>query len=218
MPKSLTAVIADDHVIFRDGLRRLLEMDRRIRVIAEAGDGEEAVAQSLRHKPDVLLLDMAMPRMSGLEALKKLSGANYEKSILVLTAEIEPSQLTAALKAGAKGIVRKESATQVLLEAVRAVVDGFYWIGTEPLKSLDSYFETMDAVTLSSKQKKFSLTPRELEIVKAIADGCTNRDIAAKFSITSDTVKHHLSNIFDKVGTSSRLELALFAVHHELHK
>jgi two-component system nitrate/nitrite response regulator NarL len=218
MPKSITAVIADDHAIFRDGLRRLLEMERRIRVIAEAGDGEEAVSQALRNHPDVLLLDMAMPRMSGLDALKRLRAAKYEKSILVLTAEIEPSQLTAALKAGAKGVVRKESATQVLLEAVRAVVNGKYWVGTECLESLDKYFETIDAVNMSTKQKKFSLTPRELEIVKTIADGCTNRDIAMKFSISEDTVKHHLSNIFDKVGTSSRLELALFAVHHELHK
>src|SRR5437879_2896160 len=155
MPKSITAVSADDHVICRDGLRRLLEMEKRIRVVAEAGDGEEAVSQALRHQPDVLLLDMAMPRMTGLETLKKLSSADYGKNILVLTAEIESSQLTTALKSGAKGVVRKESATQVLLEAVRAVVDGNYWVGTEPLKSLDKYFETLDAVTLSSKQKKF---------------------------------------------------------------
>ena len=214
----INLVIADDHPIFRDGLRRLLEAESDLKVMGEASDGAEAVKLARQIKPDILLLDLAMPKHPGLEALRDLStGAASPVRVILLTAAAEKSQIVEALQLGARGVVLKDSATQLLLKAIHTVMSGEYWVGRESVSNLVQYLRTlMQSSSDEARQKKFGLTPRELEIVSAVVAGYSNKEIAEYFKISEDTVKHHLSNIFDKLGVSTRLELALFAVNQSL--
>jgi len=211
-------VIADDHPIFRDGLRRLLEAESDLKVIGEARDGAEAVKLARQLKPDIMLLDLAMPKHPGLEALRDLSnGEANSVRVILLTAAAEKKEIVEALQLGARGVVLKDSATQLLLKAIHTVMAGEYWVGRESVSNLVQYLRNLvQSSGDEAKQKKFGLTPRELEIVSAVVAGFANEEIAEYFKISEDTVKHHLSNIFDKLGVSTRLELALFAVNQSL--
>jgi two-component system, NarL family, nitrate/nitrite response regulator NarL len=189
-----------------------------MKVIGEAKDGAEAVKLARQLRPDIMLLDLAMPKHPGLEALRELSndGANSVRVIL-LTAAAEKNQIVEALQLGARGVVLKDSATQLLLKAIHTVMAGEYWVGRESVTNLVQYLRNqIQASAEASKQKKFGLTPRELEIISAVVAGFANKEIAEYFKISEDTVKHHLSNVFDKLGVSTRLELALFAVNQAL--
>jgi two-component system, NarL family, nitrate/nitrite response regulator NarL len=202
--------IADDHEIFRDGLRRLLESEHGFEVIAEGADGVDAVRLAREAKPDVLLLDVAMPRMGGLEVL---TVPDVQRTrVILLTAAIDPAELLRAVQLGARGIVLKESATRHLIEGIHRVIEGKFLIGTEIADDLAQAVRHVGA----AREKPYGLTPRELEIVEAIAAGDSNRDIAVRLNISLQTVKHHLTSVFDKTGTSTRLELALFAIRHGL--
>jgi two-component system, NarL family, nitrate/nitrite response regulator NarL len=218
-PQPTRILIADDHPIFRDGLRRLLETEPDLKVIGEACDGAEAVRLAKQLKPDILLLDLAMPRHPGLEALREMSSASNQNAVrvILLTAAAEKAQIVEALQLGARGIVLKDSATQLLLKAIHTVMAGEYWVGRESVSNLVQYLQTLvKSSGEEARQKKFGLTPRELEIVSAVVAGYSNKETAEYFKISEDTVKHHLSNIFDKLGVSTRLELALFAVNQSL--
>ena len=210
-------VIADDHPIFRDGLRKLLEQEPDLEVVGEAADGADAVKLARELKPDILLLDFAMPRHPGLEALRALEAEQEGPRTIVLTASIEKRQIIEALQLGARGVVLKESATQLLLKSIRAVMAGEMWIGRENVHDLVQFLRNAEgAPAPPTPAPGLGLTPRELDIVGTIVAGYSNREIARHLGISEDTVKNHLSNIFDKVGVSSRLELALFAVNHRL--
>src|SRR5262249_54283771 len=151
----------------------------------------------------------------GLDVLEQLTLSQAGTRVIVLAAKIETEQLFTALQRGAKGIVLKNSSARDLVQAIEAVHGGRYWVGQEKVGDL---VQGLDRSLLKKREKieSYGLTPRELQILPAIVEGCTNKDIAERFSITEDTVKRHLTNIFDKLGVSSRLELGMFAIHHHL--
>lgn len=209
-------LIADDHTIFRDGLRRLLESEPEFQVVGEAADGAEALQLVQQLKPDILLLDLAMPRMPGIETLRELASQGANVRVILLTAAIEKRQIVEALQTGARGVIMKDAATQLLLKGIRTVMGGQFWVGREAVADMVSYLRDKAAQQPPSPAKQYGLTKRELEILSTIVSGLSNKEIAQKFSLSEDTVKHHLTNIFDKVGVSSRLELALFAINHHL--
>lgn len=214
--KSATLVIADDHTIFRDALRSLLEVQNEFAVVGEAADGEQAIAIVRQQQPEILLLDVAMPKTPALDVLRELSLHHPSTYCILLTGAIEHRQMIEALRIGARGVVMKGGPTQLLLKAMRAVVAGFYWVGSKQVNDMTQYLREAGAAESSRTHNSFGLTRRETEILGTITAGLGNKEIANKFSLSEDTVKHHLTNIFDKVGVSSRLELALFAINNRL--
>jgi two-component system nitrate/nitrite response regulator NarL len=214
--EAIRIIIADDHPIVRDGLRRLLETEPDFSVVGQAADGREAVKLVRELTPDVLLLDLSMPRLPGLEVLRELSESAAAVRTILLAAAIEKEQIIEALQMGARGVVLKESATQLLFKSIRTVMAGQFWVGREKVSDLVAALRGLVVSGGEKPDKNFGLTRRELEIVSTIVAGYTNRDIAQKFSLSEDTVKHHLTHIFDKLGVSSRLELAMFAVNHRI--
>lgn len=220
MACSIDILLADDHPIFRHGLRALLEAEPDFRIVGEAADGSEVVDLVRRLRPAVLLLDVAMPHVGGLEALRELVSEPLPSGdlprIVLLTVGIEKRQIVEALQLGAHGIVLKDAAAQLLIQALRTVVSGQYWVGREAVADLIQYLRRIAPASVSGQEETRVLTSREKEIVSSIVAGLTNREIAEKLSISEDTVKHHLSRIFDKVGVSHRLELAMFAINHGL--
>jgi len=216
--RRIRLLIADDQALFRQALRLLLETEPGFQVVGEATDGLEAVALTRRLKPDVLLLDLAMPRLPGLEALKSIAeGSLPVRTILVAGAMTRADVLT-ALSHGAHGIVTKDAPPTVLFESIREVMNGRYWIQAEAMANfVDAVRESREGTPAGAPlPQRYNLTPRELEVVRAVLDGLANKEIATLLGVTEATVKHHLTSIFDKVGVSNRLELALFATHHGL--
>ena len=155
--------------------------------------------------------------VSGMEALRALAKASAPVRTILLTAAIEKRQIVEALQIGARGVVLKEAATQLLFKSIRSVMAGQYWVGRDAVSDLVKYLRDLMPPSGESKIKKnFGLTPREMEVVEAIVAGYTNKEIAEKFTISEQTVKHHLTNIFDKLGVFNRLELAVFAINNRL--
>jgi two-component system, NarL family, nitrate/nitrite response regulator NarL len=216
-PAAIRVVIADDHTIFRKGLRSVLEGESGFVVVGEAADGEEAVEVCRALLPHVLLLDLAMPGASGMDALAELATSPTPVRTILLTAGIEKAEIVKALQLGAAGVVLKSASTDLLFKSIRSVIAGQHWIGREAVSDLvQALRDQMAASTEKPARKRFGLTAREVEITSAVVAGLSNKEIARKLSLSEDTVKHHLTNIFNKMGASNRLELALFAVHHRL--
>lgn len=217
-PQRVRIVLADDHQMFRDAVRRLLDAEPDLVVVGEAGDGEEAVALTLQHEPDILLLDVAMPHANGMEVLQQIAAASKATRIIMVTGAVEENELRQALRLGARGFVLKESGAVQLLESIRVVHGGEYFVGRECMADLVSAVRSRGVAIERRAPRKldFGLTTRERQIVSAVVNAYQNKEIAEKFAISEKTVKHHLTNIFNKVGVSNRLELALFAVHHRL--
>jgi two-component system nitrate/nitrite response regulator NarL len=210
-------VVADDHAVVRMGVKGILNPEVGFEVVGEAEDGDVAITQTLELEPDILLLDLAMPRLPGLEAMRAIMTKSPRVKIVLLTGEISTQQVIEALQIGARGIVLKESFADDLKQALRAVLSGDYWIGGERVANLLKALQGLQAQAAAVPERKtYGLTPRELEVVTCIVEGCSNRDIAKQFAISEETVKRHLSNVFDKTGVSTRLELALFSIAHKL--
>jgi DNA-binding NarL/FixJ family response regulator len=209
-------LLADDHPIFREGLRKLLESEPGFSVVGEAASGHDAVRMVFELKPDVLLLDLAMPGLTGLEVLRAIGeGEPNDCRVMVLTASIDRDQTIEALRLGARGVVSKESASALVFKGIREVMKEQYWVGRESVSDLIRYLR-QPPPEKPTDRAKFGLTARELQVVAAVVAGYSNKDIAKSYALSADTVKHHLSRAFDKAGVSSRLELALFAINHGL--
>jgi two-component system, NarL family, nitrate/nitrite response regulator NarL len=212
----IRVLIADDHPVVRIGLRNMLQADSHIKVIAEAKDGVEALHMVRTLRPDILLLDLAMPKMPGLDALRELTSDNADTRTIVLTGQIDKRQILEALQLGARGVVLKDAAIAHLSACIRAVMQGQYWLEGRPVNNLVQVLRDLTAQTTPPPRKTFGLTARELEVVTLITEGSTNKHIAETFGISEETVKRHLTNIFNKIGVGNRLELALFALNHNL--
>jgi DNA-binding NarL/FixJ family response regulator len=212
---STRIVIADDHPIFREGLRRLLESGQGYEIVGEAVDAVTAVTLVREQAPDVLLLDLFMPNGGGIGALRDLAIDPPSTRIILLTAAIEPGEIVTAVHLGARGIITKDSATSLLFKCIQRVMAGEYWLGREAVGDL------VQALLVAGAREGRRvgpppLTRRELDVIAAVVDGASNKEVADRFGLSPQTVKNHLSNIFDKLGVSNRLELALYAVHHQL--
>jgi two-component system, NarL family, nitrate/nitrite response regulator NarL len=203
-------VIADDHPIFRAGLRDVLRTQVDFCVVGEADGGDEAVRLVHQLNPDILLLDFSMPGSSGVDVLRRLRQRSDVQTIL-LTAGVNQSETAHALQAGARGVVLKGSPTAFLFKSIRGVVDGQLWLRPEELAGVISALAGRDRERLQP-----SLTRREHDVLERVASGESNNDVARSLSISEDTVKHHMTNIFDKTGVSTRVELALYAIRNGL--
>ncbi|HEX8713671.1 MAG TPA: response regulator transcription factor [Terracidiphilus sp.] len=210
-------LIADEPAIYGDSLRALLEKEPDFTVVGVAPDGAAAVRMSQERQPDVLLLNVKMSGQNGLGILDELQALKIPVRPLLLATNLSGPELMRALLLGARGVVLKTSSAQALFDGIRGVMVGQYWIGAEIGASMLGVLRDNNRTTSSNSTKgAFGLTPREMEIVTTVVGGYSNAEIARKYEISEQTVKHHLSSIFNKVGVFNRLELALFAVNHRL--
>ncbi len=215
MPRRIRILVAAERSIVRDGLRKLLESESDFDVVGEAGDTEQALDAVTRHAPDVLLLDVLIAQPHVHDLLERLRTLEKPARVILLAGDIDRKDIVRALEFGAWGVLPKESPTALLLKSIRSVMAGERWVARETVSDL---VENLIAAQASARAARngFSLTPRELEVLELVVSGCANRDIAKQLRISADTVKHHLTSIFNKTGASNRLEVALFAIHHGL--
>lgn len=202
-------VIADDHVLFREGLRLVLSTEPNLAVVGDAGDGEEAVERVLVLAPDILLLDLSMPRMPGLDVLPVLARRAPRASAVVLSATVRHAEMMDALAAGARGILQKTVTPMLVHQCIRAVMSGKFWVGHQ---RYDNASQAREALEPRAAKSQLHLTAREETVMARVAEGLSNLEIARRLQISEQTVKNHLQHIFDKVGVSSRLELAIYAM------
>ena len=225
--QKIRIVVADDHPIFRDGLCRLLGLEEDFEVVAQAQDGRQVLEILQQLEPDILLLDLKMPGLDGLGTLQRLQAARNKTRVIVLTASDDKNEFVQAMKLGTSGIVLKQTATEMLIKSIRKVHAGEIWLDSHTTAAVIRQFvaaEEMQPATVlppaPSAQRDRERSPRsqrEREIVALVAQGFKNKEMAEKMFISEQTVKNHLHNIFDKLGVSDRLELALYAIHNNLH-
>jgi DNA-binding NarL/FixJ family response regulator len=217
-------VVADDESLFRASLRQLLAVPPNVlndvygvdvgpgfEVVGEAGSGVEAVQIVRSVNPDLLLLDLQMPRMSGLETLCDLAAGHATPPTILLAGAIERPNLLNAVRLGVRGLVLKDSATELLFEAIMCVLEGQYWLGPTLVTDLMESVRPLIQPAPGGAPGGAPLTRREREVIARVVAGCANKEIAREFSVCEETVKHHLTRIFDKVGAANRVELAMLA-------
>jgi len=225
-------VVADDHPIFRDGLCKLLALEQDFDVVAQAEDGRQVLDVLQQFEPDILLLDLKMPNLDGLATLQRLQAGKHKTRVIVLTASDDKSEFVQAIRLGTSGIVLKQTATELLIKSIRKVHAGEIWLDSHTTQAVIRQFVANDEpapptqpqaqapvqpVGQPRDRDRSPLSQREREIVALVAQGFKNKEMAEKMFISEQTVKNHLHNIFDKLGVSDRLELALYAIHHNLH-
>ena len=216
-------VVADDHPIFRDGLCRLLALEDDFEVVAQASDGRQVLEILQQLEPDILLLDLKMPGLDGLATLQRLQASRNKTRVIVLTASDDKNEFVQAMKLGTSGIVLKQTATELLIKSIRKVHAGEIWLDSHTTAAVIRQFVAAEEAppppmpSPARERERSPLSQREREIVALVAQGFKNKEMAEKMFISEQTVKNHLHNIFDKLGVSDRLELALYAIHNNLH-
>lgn len=211
---SIKVMLADDHVLMREGIRQLLEFDGSIEVIEEANDGEECLKKLEKVKPDVLLLDINLPKLNGIEVLEEIKRNNINVKVLILTVHNEVDYLIRAVDIGVDGYILKDSESTELKKAIVTVMDGESYIQPKLIPMLNKRLIARD----SDKEKIEALTSREKEVLIEVANGMFNKEIATALHISERTVKNHISNIFKKLDVSDRTQAAVFAIKNDLVK
>jgi DNA-binding NarL/FixJ family response regulator len=216
-PETLRVLIADDHALFRRGLEMVLDKEPDIDVVGEAHDGQEAVDRASELMPDVVLMDVRMPKRSGIEATQKIKELLPHVKILVLTNSDEEADLYDSIKAGASGYLLKEISSEEVADSIRSVIEGHSRISPAMASKLLSEFQAMtkkvdDRQPLAPPR----LTDRELQVLRLVATGLGNRDIAQQLFISENTVKNHIRNILEKLQLHSRMEAVIYAVREKL--
>lgn len=213
--KIIRVVIADEVAIFRDSLEALLHSRPGFRVVGVAANTSSLLEVVSSRKPDVVVLDVAMDSMAGMEALREIGKSASGPQVVVLSAPLGKAHTVRAIKLGARAVLIKDSQGDVLFDAIKKVRQGGFWMTEHSLASLiDSATENPTGQPIF--RNKYGLTRREGEIMTAVIDGYSNSEIAGKLRLSEQTVKHHLSRVFDKLGVHNRLEMALFAVRHKV--
>ena len=205
---AVNIMIADDHSMIREGLKQLLELDGDIKVIAEANNGKDCLEKLNTYHPDVLLLDINMPEMNGLQVLEILKERKSDIKVLVLTVHNEVEYLLKAVEIGISGYMLKDSNSSELKNAIFSIIEGEDYIQPSLIPMLNSKLLEMD----SDKVKLDLLTRREYEVLKLLTEGMFNKEIAMKLNISERTVKNHFSNIFKKIEVTDRTQAAVFAI------
>ena len=208
----IDVMITDDHKMVREGLKQLLELNNFISVVGMAADGMECISLLKEKEADVLLLDINMPNMNGLETLKEIKEFNTKVKVIFLTVHNEVDYLLRAVEMGADGYVLKDSGSAELVNAIQVVMDGESYIQPDMIPMLNSKM----VVRNSDKEKIKNLTKRELEVLVLVSEGMFNKEIADQLSISERTVKNHISSIFKKIDVSDRTQAAVFAIRNSL--
>lgn len=201
-------VLADDHPFILDGVENLCRQEKDLNVLARCLNGEETLEAVRKHRPDILVLDIRLPKMDGLDVLRHMKQEQLPTKVVLLTAAVDENEMVEALRQGVSGVVLKEMAPQLLVQCIRKVHAGEQWLER---RSVGRALEKMMRREAGARQLAGLLTPREIEIVRMVAGGLRNRQIAEKLCITEGTVKIHLHNIYDKLRVNSRVELTLYA-------
>lgn len=209
----IRVLVADQHPVIRIGVENLLQAEAGIKVVGEAGDSHQAIARALELSPDILLLALNLP---GLDAMRVMVNRLPAIKTILLANVISQQEIQRAQDVGARGLVLKDALLNNLTSAIRAVIAGKYWVGDHRAASLSDALPAPSKKPAPVEKKPIALTRRELQVVGCVLKGSSNRDIAHQFHLSEETVKRHLSNIFDKTGVSTRLELALYAIEHQL--
>ena len=211
---SISVMLTDDHVLMREGIRQLLEFDGTVKVIEEASNGEECLVKLETSKPQILLLDINMPKMNGIEVLEEIKRRNIDIKVLILTVHNEIEYLLKAVNIGVDGYILKESESAELKKAIDVIINGESYIQPELTPELNKRLILRD----SDKDKIELLSRREMEVLIQVANGLINKEIANLLSISERTVKNHISNIFKKIDVSDRTQAAVFAIKNDLIK
>ena len=215
--------IADAHPIVIEGLRRVLNQQPGIQLVGEASDGMEAIDKIVQTTPDVVLLDLKMPRVDGLTVLRSIQTRAPQSKVILFTTPDNKDEFIEAMKLGCSGILHKDASVSMIEKSIHKVHQGEIWLDSNTtaavFRSLASPSAEYQGTHINGKlpRERAQLSQREREIIILIAQGYKNKEIAEKMFITEQTVKNHLHNVFDKLGVSDRLELALYAIHNSLH-
>jgi two-component system, NarL family, nitrate/nitrite response regulator NarL len=211
---TIRVLIADDHLIFREGLRKLLESDNEIIIVGEASNGNDCIKMLSKLVPDILLLDLRMPDKDGLTVLKEVNFEQLPTRVVVLTAAEDDRDVIHAIRLGARGVVLKQSASDLLVKSIHKIHSGEIWLDNNiTAEVVKAFAKSSDG---GIRRDKRLLSDRETQVIQLVTQGYRNKEMGEKLFISEQTVKNHLHNIFDKLGVSDRLELALYSIHHHL--
>ncbi len=215
--KSIKVAVADDQPLYRMGVVKLLEAEEDLMLVAEATNGMEAILAIERHQPDVLLLDLKMPVMDGLQALSEISKRRLDARVIVMISNDEREKAVRAVRLGARGILFKDADPALLPKSIRKVYAGEVWIDNPILsQALESLLTRPQAPSVPAETREMRLSGREMEVVRCVAMGLRNKEVADKLGVSEATVKNHLTSIYTKLGVGDRLELILYAIHNKL--
>lgn len=214
----ISVMISDDHALMREGLKQLIELENDIVVVCQSADGKETIDKVLKYKPDVLLLDINMPKLNGIDVLRRIKDLGIDTKIIMLTIHDDKEYILETMKMGADGYVLKDSDADSLIKAIRDVKEGRTYIQPSIAFMLNDKSDITDNESYNRLKKIESLTNREYEVLTLIAEGLNNKEIADKLFISEKTVKNHVSSIFKKLDVNDRIQAAIFAYKNSIKK